>query len=99
MNDQLVKWDWSLVHYAILCMCVYISIIYYQILLHSRESLYDVREYIYCHKQSIGRIMNVKGAGEGSRKWAWYWKVEEMWYSYIVAEKLLELCATVVWKV
>lgn len=36
---------------------------YYQILLHSRESPYGLREYIYCHKHNVGRIMNVKGEG------------------------------------
>lgn len=41
---------------------------YYQILLHSRESLYGLREYIYCHKHNVGGIMNVKVAGEGSEE-------------------------------
>lgn len=53
----------------IFCDCVHIlkfSYIYYQILLHSRENLFGLREYIYCHKQNVGRNMNVRGAGEGS---------------------------------
>lgn len=49
----------------IFCDCVHIlkfSYIYYQILLHSRENLFGLREYIYCHK------MNVRGVGEGSER-------------------------------
>lgn len=29
------------------------------------EKTYLVLEYIYCHKQNVGRNMNVRGAGEG----------------------------------
>ena len=48
-------------------VCIYLSFhIYYQILLHSRESLFGFREYTYFHKQNVGRNMNVRGAGEGS---------------------------------
>lgn len=34
--------------------------------MHSRENLFGLREYIYCHKQNFGRCMNIRGAGERS---------------------------------
>ena len=34
---------------------------------NSRESIYHLREYINCHEQSVGRIMDLKDTvGEGS---------------------------------
>lgn len=48
-------------------MCVYLSFhICYQRLLHSGESLFGFREYIYFDKQNVGRNMNVRVLVKGS---------------------------------
>lgn len=70
---------------------------------HGRENLHCVREYLHCHKQTVGRNIDVyKGAAvEGSEgndeRVIGNWKKEDLCYT--IAKRFAELCHIVAWKV
>lgn len=69
---------------------------------YSRENIYHLREYLNCHKQTAGTIVDIKGTigygSEGNEE-----HVTENWRKgnpcYIVAESLGESCLASMWKV